>query len=167
VSLKQQILAGAQHREQVHVPALANDDFDGWCTIRPLTEGEQGQVEQAALAGQVVHSELQPGQKAGGQQPAAGGNYRQEIDIAASQKGQRRSRQLAVAYALSVDGEQWKADEVAKLPPAAVQQLYDAVKALTGMADMADEARRFRGDGRGAGGGGAARDGQPAGATAG
>lgn len=152
MSLKAQLLKGAAHREDLHVPELVGDDFDGVVQVRPLTEGEQAEVEALTVAGQTVRGKV-------GERPTD-----QEVDVAESAKGQQRARRLRVAYGLSVD-EKWTSSDVAKLPPRAVTRISRKVRELTGGEEDGpdQEAAAFRGDTAGSGDGGAAPDGHAAG----
>lgn len=154
-SLKARLLKGAAHHEDLEVPELAADDFDGVVQVRPLTEGEQAEVEALAMTGQVVRGKV-------GERPTDS-----EVDVVASAQGQQRARRLRVAYGLSVD-EKWSPADVAKLPPAAVTRISRKVRELTGgEGGLDDEAAAFRGDDTGSGDGGAAPDGDATGGDAG
>lgn len=155
MSIKEQILKGPRKSVELHVPELETDDFDGVVLVRPLTEGEQEEVDHHMVAGQTAKGTTEHGKP----QDIA-------IDLAESSKGQQKARRLAVAYGLSVE-EDWKPAEVAKLPPAAVKTIHDKVSHLTGRGGLEEEARRFRGDTAGSEDRAAAPDGDPAGDQAG
>lgn len=150
MSLKQQILQGARLTTVVDLPELASDDFDGKVEVRALTDGEKGEVDEAMVAGQVVRG--RPGERP----------TETETSVQKSARGQITARRIAVAYGLSVDGERWRPDDVAKLPPSVVERLHAAVMELTGEKRSEEEVRSFRGEPGGADDRGPAPDGEPA-----
>jgi len=152
MSVKAQLLKGAAYFEDLDVPELVRDDFDGVVQVRPLTDGEQAEVEALTMSGQTVRGQV-------GQRPTE-----QTVDVVESAKGQQRARRLRVAYGLSVNGDTWKPGDVAKLPPAAVTRISRKVRELTGgEGGLDDAAAAFRGDTAGSGDGDPAPDGDAAG----
>lgn len=125
---KAQILAGARYHEPLYVPEFEHDgcggtrdDCDGLVKVRALSDGEQGEADVAAMAGQVVEREFGGGRR---------GPRTSKIDVAESSRGQLRARRIKVAYGLSVD-ENWTPEDVALLPPAAVDRVAAKVRLLS------------------------------------
>lgn len=159
-TLKARLLKGTLATEPVYVPAFegdgcggyladgeVNEECDGVVRVRPLSDGEQGEVDAAKTKGITVRGA--PGQKA----------REQEVDASVAVGGERAGRRLTVAYGLSVDGVRWSASEVAKLPPVAVRTLAAKIEELSGGSDPAEAVREFRGDAGGPDDGGPALDG--------
>ncbi len=145
---KAQVLAGKKDRRQVPVESM-----EGEFTIRPLTESEQAQVWQIVVEG-LSSDGVKSFNRAstGGTMPTNLADIGLDgHDLGLIAVNNRRADAFVVATGLSCDGEEWTADDVDQLPKAARSKLSAAIFDLSGMTkEVADAARRFRGD---AGGG--------------
>lgn len=158
---KAQLLAGTRYHEWFYVPEFETDGCgggagcDGMVKVRPLSDGEQGEIDTFGLEGQTVRR-------------INGETSEREIDLAESARGQMAARRQLVAYGLSVD-EQWTAEEVAQLHPAGVRRIAAKVRKLTDGEDTASgkeagaSPEEFRDDRGGADDRGPAPDGDTAG----
>lgn len=100
--------------------------WDGYVTIRPLSEAEWQDIRQLTMRGIRQTSVIDPetGRESGDMQ----------VDYTEQMHGAVEADRLTVAYGLSVGDEDWNVDEVANLRPASVvEQIAQEVLKLSGI----------------------------------
>ena len=139
---KNQLLADAMKPETHYFPeAQAN------ITIRRLGSGEWAEVEALQASG--IKLEGAPEEDFDQNDPNAAkkmNGLKLQIDVAETTRGEAKSRHLAVAYALSVNGEQWTEYEASKIPNIALTKAIGSkALELSGVsAEAQAEIRNFR-----------------------
>lgn len=109
------VLAGTELRHTVDTPHLGED---ATMVIKPITDG-QFMAIQALMFGDVTMSD----------RDAEPFKDKTMIEIAETEKETRR---MAVAFALTIDGEEWTPEDVSLLPPGTVDKLYSEVALISG-----------------------------------
>ena len=128
---KDRILKGIEKIETVYIESL-----EGEVKIRPLTSAEWQEI--------VVEE-----QKGIGQVKLNVGSLRQtdgtmSIDLAKQTVASFKAKVKAVAIAMSVDGEEWTEEEVRQLLPGVVDEIFEAVRDISGITIEERELDNFR-----------------------
>jgi len=113
---KELVLKGVGHRESVPVPEFGEDAA---LVIRPLTDGEYFEV-QRLMIGEATFE---------GGTPEKFMENSKIIDIMGRE---RDAKYLALSFALSIDDEGWKPEEIAKLPQGVPDRLWSRLATISG-----------------------------------
>ncbi len=159
---KAELLQGRNNRKTVSIEAL-----DGEVEIRPLTDGEFYEVQSIFVEAVQMNigltkEDLEGKGKLSGD--ALADRMSTTVDVGAFAAANHRADVLAAVYGLSVDNNEWTAEEVESLPPGSAQQIAEAVYEFSGAhPDQEVMLRHFRDDGSGSRNGAASDDGDSAG----
>jgi len=111
---REMVLKGTELRQTVDIP---NWGEDASMVIRPITDGEFMAV-QKIMFGDVTMDDKD--------------ELFKDMTMAEIADKEKLVRRMAVAFALSIDGEQWTPEDVSLLPPGAVDKLYNEVAITSG-----------------------------------
>lgn len=140
---KSDVLKGTGKRESVEA-------MGGTFIIRPLTDGEVAEVqeliykglsEQAIAALPALAKRAKVALKTGKslEDMNFDGLTLPTEDLMAFKKNETDANKVAVAYALSCDGEEWTSEDVAKLPVGIPRKIAQAVFKLSGVSSDQEE----------------------------
>jgi len=108
------VLQGTELRHVVDIPQW---NKEATLTVKPITDGQFMEIQAKMFEGVELGEDNEPFK----------GMTMTEI----SQR-EKNVRRQAVAFALSIDGEEWAPEDVALLPPGAVDALYNDVALISG-----------------------------------
>lgn len=111
---RERVLKGIGFRELVDVPELDEGENKAHFVIRPLTDNEFLEVQKAML---------------GDMSTETIGTDLTAADIIEAEK---RSRYVALSYALSIDNEKWTPKQIGELPLGIPEKLYARVAEISG-----------------------------------
>jgi len=128
---KETILKGVEKVETVYIESL-----EGEVKIRPLSSSEWQEIviEEQKGIGEVKL-------KVGSLQQTDG---TMSIDLAKQTIASFKAKVKAVAIAMSVDGEEWTEEEVRQLLPGVVDEIFEAVRDISGITIEERELDNFR-----------------------
>ena len=128
---KDKILKGIEKVETVYIESLG-----GEVKIRPLSSSEWQEIviEEQKGIGEVKL-------KVGSLQQTDG---TMSIDLAKQTIASFKAKVKAVAIAMSVDGEEWTEEEVRQLLPGVVDEIFEAVRDISGITIEERELDNFR-----------------------
>ena len=107
---KQMVLEGTSYRKAFLIPQMNNLTL----IIRPITDVEYGRVQDIILKGLNVK------------------DIENLQDVQGIVERERLAKYTAIAYALSIDGEEWTAEDVGRLPQGIPDKLYEEVARISG-----------------------------------
>ncbi len=128
---KESILKGSENIQTVFIESL-----DGEIKLRPLTSAEWQEIttEEQKAIGEVKL-------KVGSLNRTDG---TMSIDLAKQTIATFRAKVKAVAKAMSVDGVEWAEEEVEKLLPGVVDEIFETVREISGITIEEAELDSFR-----------------------
>lgn len=112
---KEMVLKGTELRHVVDIPQWGEE---ATLTVKPITDGQFMEIQAEMFEG------IELGDK--DNEPFQG------MTMTEVSEREKKVRRKAVAFALSIDGEEWTPEDVALLPPGAVDALYNDVALISG-----------------------------------
>lgn len=111
---REMVLAGSEHRQTVEIPSW---DEKASMVIRPITDSQFMTMQAVIFEGVKMDDKEEP--------------LKDQTMVEVNER-EKQVRRMAVAFALSVDGEKWTVEDVALLTPGAVDKLYAEVAIISG-----------------------------------